>query len=678
MAAPIWEIDPTSEDATNSNLLLVNAPTYILLEQDVPTPPLDPMYAKSADTEGSIPVQVTHQNRTITLKLRITGTSASALETTLSTLAQKIDKLRREGGTLKHTTPTTDTVVFDVISASHTLTLDRRYTRVWMVECVAVFECRPYGLGAWVTNLSDHAETTNPVLVFTETGITGDVPALGRLVVDEDDADSQFWVMWGLQSRYYDSDADAALYFASTGRALLGGSQINGSTVESDPLTSEYTAILSTNASGGSPMQHVGTFRVWAQVNITTAFTDTLLALDWSTNSFTSFTRNYAQTIESGAKTGQPFLIDFGIVELPKVAQGTQAWEGRFLALGAGNVAQIKHIILQPVAEGSGEVSGVFQTSAPTAYTAQDGFAQTSGALTGKTAAIGGTWAASTGPPAQDTTDFQVDGSGTITRTATSDSGTTPVQGRLVQLPQTMTATAVQIDHWADTANNNASWHAGVVARWADNNNFIRAYAEVAKSLSGFRINAYTVDVVASGTSTTQFSDGGPTAWADEIEAFTLRLVVDAGGRWRLFVGPQGGTLSPIGEGYHSALATGGALDDGRPGIWDYHSDANAATRNYDNFAAWAPVTDAAMFASQSLEIRHDRVIREDSSGTYWQKPSSYDGRYLLIPPAGAESRTVRIMVKGCRNNPRDMSDPGTDDISAKLYYRPRYLILPS
>ena len=36
--------------------------------------------------------------------------------------------------------------------------------------------------------MGDNTETTLPVLVFTETGILGDVPGLGRLVIDDDRA----------------------------------------------------------------------------------------------------------------------------------------------------------------------------------------------------------------------------------------------------------------------------------------------------------------------------------------------------------------------------------------------------------------------------------------------------------------------------------------------------------
>lgn len=83
------------------------------------------------------------------------------------------------------------------------------------------------------------------------------------------------------------------------------------------------------------------------------------------------------------------------------------------------------------------------------------------------------------------------------------------------------------------------------------------------------------------------------------------------------------------------------------------------------------------MFASQSLEIRHDRVIRETSDGTGWAAASNYEGSYLRLPPAGAEGRTLRLLVKASRNDPSFTADTAIDDITAQVKYVPRYLVTP-
>lgn len=73
--------------------------------------------------------------------------------------------------------------------------------------------------------------------------------------------------------------------------------------------------------------------------------------------------------------------------------------------------------------------------------------------------------------------------------------------------------------------------------------------------------------------------------------------------------------------------------------------------------------------------------------GSDFDKPNSYEGDYLNIPPAGAEGRTLRIIVKFSRGQiltaPGGQSilngaDAGIDDLSARLTYTPRYLVVPS
>jgi hypothetical protein len=100
--------------------------------------------------------------------------------------------------------------------------------------------------------------------------------------------------------------------------------------------------------------------------------------------------------------------------------------------------------------------------------------------------------------------------------------------------------------------------------------------------------------------------------------------------------------------------------------------------RWFDDVSVAVPPADAAVFASQSLEIRHDRVTREDTGGTVWSPISSYEGDYLRVPPAGQEARTARVIIKDSRLDPFTGADTAIDDISAKLFVTPRYLVVPS
>jgi hypothetical protein len=90
---------------------------------------------------------------------------------------------------------------------------------------------------------------------------------------------------------------------------------------------------------------------------------------------------------------------------------------------------------------------------------------------------------------------------------------------------------------------------------------------------------------------------------------------------------------------------------------------------------------DGAMLASQSMQLSHLGAYREDSGGTVWAPVSSYTGDNLYIPPSGSEGRTLRVIIKASRYEPGvstsgSFSDSAIDDISARLFVTPRFLIV--
>jgi hypothetical protein len=87
---------------------------------------------------------------------------------------------------------------------------------------------------------------------------------------------------------------------------------------------------------------------------------------------------------------------------------------------------------------------------------------------------------------------------------------------------------------------------------------------------------------------------------------------------------------------------------------------------------------DAVAYASQSIELRSDRVRREDSTGVAWGNlDGRYQGNYPKPPPAGQEARTCEFIIKMSRGDPASMADPAIDDLSARLTIVPRFLNVP-
>lgn len=216
-------------DAAGTPLDIADGTTYNVLSQDAPMPDVDAQYATSVDSPADRITSSRYKNRTITLKLVVVGADAAGLETAIGSLQQKVAKLNRDaivdgdgiGGTLTYTSPTSTTVTFDVCKASVSAEMGWTHTHGTSTTADLVFECWPFGRGAENTP-SDHTETTLPVLNFTESSVGGDVPALARLVVDEDQSKDQQMVLYGVRSRHYSADVTAGLFWQCEALTAVG------------------------------------------------------------------------------------------------------------------------------------------------------------------------------------------------------------------------------------------------------------------------------------------------------------------------------------------------------------------------------------------------------------------------------------------------------------------------
>jgi hypothetical protein len=112
--------------------------------------------------------------------------------------------------------------------------------------------------------------------------------------------------------------------------------------------------------------------------------------------------------------------------------------------------------------------------------------------------------------------------------------------------------------------------------------------------------------------------------------------------------------------------------------LYDNQTGATANTRNYDNFFAFIPTPDMAIFAEQSLSLEHDTATRDNFLGTYSTKIADRRGRYLKIPPAGPEGRSTRLAILALPSDPYTLGDAAAIyDLSAQLHVTPRGLVVP-
>jgi hypothetical protein len=663
------------------------------MEAKYPTPQRVVNWAESTDTEGALPASLRYQNRQISVICRVYGSSASDLQTQLGYLEQKIGKINEEegvGGTHEYVSPSGTACIFDLLEGSADYDLDNTALASRRVVVTITFTALPFWRAGKANEIAgpDHVETTLPCAVGLDTAIGGDVPALGRLVIDEDQGQDQWTLIWGAQSRWYDASVDAALFYQAETREPLGGAATaaatgasgsgNNSVAQTSLLTS-YQAMLSTQATGGgNHMRQIGVYRVFGRFLRPSANTGAVgVCLEWGEGDFRRRTRNDA--VEWAANETEEVwrIADLGLVRLSKAAAGAQRWEGRILAKSsvAGDDLYCDWLMLVPVSEGYGTSKNVLQVEPDGPFLGQDDFDQSAGALAGKVAGSGGTWAG-----AGDADDFSIVSS-TAQRTAVSDVAGTPRYAILG------TGTALDVSLRLNVTTNNApydeGWKGGALVRYVDASNWLALLVtrETAEIWPGVNANKYSTQLWKKVAGVKTLIPGSSvqlgTFQTGLSVSFGLWLIALSNGEWRAGALQGGPPATTQRVGSDTALGAGGALKEGKFGLFDEKTSAGAETRSFDKLEVWAPPRDAVVFASQSCEVRSDRALREDASGTVWVSSTGYRGSYFRPPPARREGRILRTIVKLSRGNVDTMADTGIDDLSFRIFWQSRGLVLP-
>jgi hypothetical protein len=292
---------------------------------------------------------------------------------------------------------------------------------------------------------------------------------------------------------------------------------------------------------------------------------------------------------------------------------------------------------------------------APTSFAAYSEFTTESGAITGDSLSIGGTWQG-----AGDADDFTVV-SAVARRTAVSDAGGMQNGRLVVATTPVLTDVAARLDLTSPGSGDNGSQ--GLLLRYVDTSNFLSAQIRNGDLWLGKRVAG--VDTTIATNTNLPF----PTNNGDWL---TLLVVVSASGTVRVWAGSQGSALGVVLTGADSTLATGGALDDGKVGMIDHWPAATAKTREYDNFAAWVAEVDVAL--DTTAELRTDGYWRQSSAG---MSPAVPLGDLPRMPLGGIEGRDVEVLIKPSEGNLDDLPDSGRDAPSVRIAYRPSWLFPP-
>jgi hypothetical protein len=589
----------------------------------------------------------------------------------------QIDRLKRERvGTYRRIAPGFLQTTFDLRSVEVTETPHDIAIAMKRAEIAISFEALPGGRTPEIQIGGNFDLAAGvPHLAFLAENVPGDMPGLGRLELEDRAAQMQLAVWWGLRQRYYDAAATAAPFYQAESRTPLGSAAkgaeagaSGGEVIWHKNLVPAYQGVFSTQASGGGAhLSHVGTYRVLSRMKRVPANAGAVsVKFVWSEGDFVNVEENDAVTFEVDENESQWQIVDLGTVTLSKAPTGSlQRWEGRVLAssTAVGDWLYVDWLLLVPADEGSGEARASTALTPPAALVAYDPYEQAAGALTGKAAALGGVYVLKTGG---DTDDFNVDAANDwITRTAVSDTGEIMpgISGRAVGLPVNLSNVAMAYD--LKTSNFNTNVQGFQLVRFVDANNF--AWTRCGTEASGARMWV-EFNVRAGGAST--YATGAAWIPIQRTSWCTLTTLI-VGEAYFVYLGLRDGEQVLLLSGSTSALA---ALGKGGAYIGDRCGDATATTRYFDNLEVWEPQIDAAIFASRRLELRHDRIRRQDSAGLVMGQVA-YEGDYLLVPQAGPEKRVTQFVAKASRN---PETDAGVGDaLRGRLFVQPRYLVAP-
>jgi hypothetical protein len=662
-----------NEEALVLDTLALNDGTTLgMISFDAPVPRQRPDWIGGADSEAQLLVRnPLHENRKITVRLAVVP--QASMNVAHDKILLVLDKLQKaskyQDGISMTWTPATGTrtATFDVLSGE-IVDLPIDWENGWLAfspQITVELTCKPYWRGT--ETLTSTASSSTPFVTLEVASVTGDVPALGRLIITDTATQSRRHVEWGLEgpltynsgtSLLIDSDNMVTSGFSGAQTTKAGAYDPNAS--GNSCINISQLLPVPQAVAGTGNLSHVGVFRVKARVFVQVTTPEVRFA--WRANDGPLTRNEWASPPAANAWSE----VDLGTITVPVTLSGTQRWTGQIEAqdttVGSGDF-YVDYLELVPVSDGYGKARATYAYS-PGVIVGRDSFVSTTATnpLGTRAAPAGGSWAVS-----GDATDFAFSDSFGSTSTESIVRSTTAVEtnGRYAILGTTnYTDTEVSVRGAISGYVLTTVLEQAVIARWTDSSNYLRLTVKYFYPTSEIRL-----EQVVAGTATTLAS----APWS-LLSAYRLRLLVFASGRAIGQISDTGGAVVAEVQAVSSTLATGGTLETGKPGLRDKNVQATPGNRFFTDFAVATPTAEPiALYSGRTMQIRYDDVFRQDSTGTYTGRPASYRGTRCLLPPG-----TSRIMVKARRNDIDVSSDENvTDALQIQVGWTPRGLAVP-
>jgi hypothetical protein len=609
-------------------------------------------WAESPNADGAVLVEESHYGAAF-FELLIRVVPAADTDTALAAVGTLMDKLQgceqTEGGSPVEWTPNDSTrtytaygLVGEIVEVPITVRGD---LAGWFVKAPILkvkLTCRPFLYTEERVVLAP-VESKEPLQVIYLKDIGGDVPAEARAVITDKAAQTHRFVEFGQDvveseaapNLSLEADTDLTVE-GLLGKLAVASGSISGEVVEVT-LSQTPVAICSTG-----PISHVGSFRVKCRGKVEgegAYFRASYRVGDstWVTLPWVSITGDLNFFVQNDW-----FEVDLREAFLEEVEKGQQVSEVRIEGKVSTNqsncLAYIDVLDLMPTRR-YGVARAPIDFGTPTALLIADSYSQSpGGAATGLKADVGGIYAAATN---SDTTDFNVS-EGKLVRTAVSDTGTvgagtSPLKGRGIGVPVELADGAVGLDFEINLTSG-IPVAFGFIVGYTGEKSYTAVLIETNFFGGSLWVRDYTKTLRLKSLSSTLPGIG---------------LVVG-----KLIVGVTGNTISVyVATGANGVVVRELTLENpafgvkGKAFVYDENQTPTACTRRYDNLRVWKPEIAPVRFANQSVELRHDGVEREDSTGNFWAPVPEYRGSGLYLDPAGDQGLINRLAIKSRRND---------------------------
>jgi hypothetical protein len=600
-----------------------------------PVPMSDNTWIESRDMEGRRRSHARPANPTGEGSVIISGATEAAMRDNLDLFQATVAAVNRWGGTLVYDPDNAAAVTYVVVAMdiAEAPNLDQppyTWTRVSFS-----FECEPYGILDSVTIASNQTASL-PLLVFDAADVPGHVDALGELLTTDTATQERWYVEYGIEEITNASANDLILSQPDLTATGLAGSS---NTRTGSYSTNTYRATLTTTpvavcSTGSQPHVYADTALTYVRAEYRIGDGP------WSSMA-------WALAIEDNWSD-----LFLGVIDVPE----GETFEARVVAkcATAGGVLDVDIVYPFP-ADRWGRARRQLSIATPSVFSARDEFDQTAGALSGKTLPQGGTWSLAGGSAG----DWSVNAT-SHTAERTGLAGTLAFALAGAGTPSAVVVQATVKFSAYPTGSASEEGDLMVLARYSTTSNYLRGGFEL-------RSDGTAKAEIALGLTSLAYNEISPPSVNTD---YVLTMLVDVAGRAFLFID---GELVALAQ--HADLVAGGATDDGQVGLFDLQT-AGASTRTYNNFAAWVPEAEAAIFSGQSMRFLHDQAQRENAAGTKWGRVPVFEGQHFKVPVAGREDRTSRIAVRARRTDITEMPDGNlTDALRADLTVYPRVLL---